>query len=67
MLGYIRTVFLLACTGGGIWGAVYAVNRISGGSYVELNAEAFLMFSPWCLLGAVVGLFLGAVIFPAKR
>ncbi len=71
MVAFIRAVYLLACAGGGIWAAIRLVNevalRVDFGRPLHLSLEAVPLLFPVCMLGAVVGVFLGALLFPVRR
>ena len=66
----IRRIFILACTAGGIWGALHLfgrfAQRISGVQEFTISGEGALLAIPIGMVGAIVGALVGSVLFPNK-
>jgi hypothetical protein len=65
-----RRIFLLACTGGGIWGALYLLKTFTGHLGVNefrISGEGVLLAIPVGMVGAVVGALLGSFLYPSHR
>jgi hypothetical protein len=67
----LRRLFLLAAAGAGVWLALHAVDTIAlqAGNGVEfhLSREGVPLLIPVGMAGAMVGAFLGGLLFPARR
>ena len=67
----IRRIFLLACTGGGVYSALYGLQQMAEkmGSADEftLSGEGALLAIPIGMVGALLGALLGGLVFPAKN
>lgn len=65
-----RRVFLLACTGGGVYGAMLLLKnmatKIGTGGEFSFTGEGALLAIPVCMVGALLGALLGSLIFPAR-
>lgn len=69
MLAWFRRIFILAFTGGGVYGAYWLLKKAvqaAGGGQIVLAGEGALLLIPVALVGAVVGAILGGLLFPAK-
>jgi hypothetical protein len=65
-----RKVFLLACTGGGVYGAIHLLTNFSSQMGVDnfsISGEGVLLAIPIAMLGAGVGAFLGSLLYPSHR
>ena len=66
----IRRIFVLACTGGGIWGALHLfgmfAKKISGTQEFTISGEGALLAIPIGMVGAIVGAFVGSLFFPNR-
>jgi hypothetical protein len=67
----LRRLFLLATAGGGVWLALHAVDLIAvqagNGVDFHLSREGIPLLIPIGMAGAMVGAFVGAMLFPARR
>lgn len=68
MMTWFRRVGLLVFAGGGAWGAFHLlgrlVQRVDGGAEYHLTSEAVLLVVPVCVVGALVGAFVGGILLP---
>jgi hypothetical protein len=68
MLRALRTVVLLAFSGGGAWAAFQGldmlVRQVDNGRDFHLTTEGTLLVVPICVLGALIGAFLGGIMLP---
>jgi hypothetical protein len=64
-----RRIFLLACTGGGVWGALHLLQNSTAkmGDQFSISGEGVLLAIPVAMLGAVAGALLGSVLYPSHR
>jgi len=64
-------VFLFVAAGAGVWLSLHAVDLLAAqaGSGVEfhLSREGVPLLIPVGMAGAMVGAFLGGMLFPARR
>lgn len=67
----IRRIFLLLCTGGGVWGAIYGLQmiaeRMGSADEFTLSGEGALLAIPIGMAGALVGALIGGILFPTKN
>jgi hypothetical protein len=65
-----RRIFLLACTGGGVYGALQLMRMLAAhvGTQSEftLTGEGALLAIPVGMVGALAGALLGGLIYPNK-
>ena len=66
----IRRIFVLACTVGGIWGALHLLGRfakqVSGADEFSISGEGALLAIPIGMVGALVGALVGAILYPNR-
>lgn len=66
----IRRVFMLACIGGGVWGALHLLRifaeKATGEHDFSIAGEGVLLAIPVGLIGALVGALVGGILFPSK-
>jgi NO-binding membrane sensor protein with MHYT domain len=64
-------LFLLCAAGGGVWLALHLVDMLAmqAGNGVEfhLSREGVPLLIPVGMAGAMVGAFVGGMLFPARR
>ncbi len=68
----LRKIWLLACAGGGIWGAMRLVetlaHRVDPAAKINFaNGESALFAIPIAILGALIGGFVGGMLYPSER
>lgn len=66
----IRAILLLACAGGGVWGAFRVVEWLAwqaGSADMVLNAEAVPILIPAGMIGAAIGALIGGILLPGPR
>ncbi|HEU4753385.1 MAG TPA: hypothetical protein VFU47_09785 [Armatimonadota bacterium] len=66
----IRAILLLACAGGGVWGAFRVLEMLAhqaGAKELTYNAEAVPLLIPVGMLGAILGAFIGGILIPSPR
>jgi hypothetical protein len=65
-----RRIFLLACTGGGVYGALHLMRMLAAHvgtrSEFTLTGEGALLAIPVGMVGALAGALLGGLIYPNK-
>lgn len=70
MLRALRSIALLIFAGGGAWGAFQGldmvVRQVDNGRDFHLTTEGSLLVVPICILGALIGAFLGGIILPRQ-
>jgi hypothetical protein len=67
---FLRNVVVLIFTGGGVWAAFWIIGMwaaASGESDFHLTREGMPLLVPVGMVGALVGAFVGSVLFPARR
>jgi hypothetical protein len=68
MLRVLRSILLLACGAGGAWAAYqgldFMVRQVDNGNDFHLTTEGTLLVVPICMVGAVVGAFIGGIVLP---
>lgn len=66
----LRRLFLLACTGGGVYGALYLLRNLAtqlgGAGEFQLSGEGALLAIPVAMVGALVGALVGGLIYPSR-
>jgi hypothetical protein len=65
-----RKIFLLGCTAGGVYGSIQLLKSFSAQLGVEnlsISGEGVLLAIPVAMVGALVGAFLGSLLYPSHR
>jgi uncharacterized membrane protein YjjP (DUF1212 family) len=70
VLNFIRRIVVLAFMVGGVWGAFWLMGimaQAAGDGDFHLTREAAPLLIPMGLLGALIGGFVGGVLFPVRH
>ena len=67
----VRRILLMFSMAGGVWLSFQLLNelgrRAGGGHEIQLTGEGALLAAPVALIGAMVGLLVGGILFPPSN